>query len=103
MNEALLNELKLLYPINTRVKCVVEHHATFGVFVDIKHPIVKGLIQITDFLDEGLMNVEKYPPTGATIEAVVLGYTQDDRNQIWLSVKPSLLNSSLGIASPSGN
>jgi hypothetical protein len=36
-----------------------------------------------------------YPDIGSPIGAVVLGYTEDDRNQIWLSVKPSVLQKSL--------
>jgi hypothetical protein len=29
------------------------------------------------------------------VGAVVVGYTEDDRNQVWLSVKPSVLQKSL--------
>jgi hypothetical protein len=36
-----------------------------------------------------------YPDIGSPIGAVVVGYTEDDRNQIWLSVKPSVLQKAL--------
>jgi hypothetical protein len=36
-----------------------------------------------------------YPDIGSPIGAVVIGYTEDDRNQIWLSVKPSVLQKAL--------
>lgn len=56
---------------------------------------VRGLVQITDFVDSGEMTPEMYPDIGSPIGAVVVGYTQDDRNQIWLSVKPSVLQKAL--------
>jgi len=63
----------------------------FGVFVDIGDLDVKGMIQITDFLDSGSMNPEMYPEVGSAVGAIVVSYTEDDRNQVWLSVKPSVL------------
>jgi hypothetical protein len=38
---------------------------------------------------------EMYPEIGSLVGAVVVGYTEDDRNQVWLSVKPSVLQKSL--------
>jgi hypothetical protein len=38
---------------------------------------------------------EMYPEIGSPVGAVVVGYTEDDRNQVWLSVKPSVLQKSL--------
>ena len=73
----------------------MEFHEPFGVFVDISDLDVKGLIQITDFLDSGSMNPEIYPEIGSTVGAIVVEYTEDDRNQVWLSVKPSVLQRSL--------
>ena len=84
--------IKRKYKLGHRVIGVVEHHAPFGVFIDLGDPVVKGLVQVTDFLDEGVMWEEMYPPIGEEIEAVVLGYTEDARNQIWLGVKPSQLS-----------
>jgi len=69
----------------------VDFHAPFGVFVDIGDVDVKGLIQITDFLDSGSMNPEMYPEIGSAVDAIVVDYTEDDRNQVWLSVKQSVL------------
>jgi hypothetical protein len=65
------------------------------VFVDIGDENVKGIIQIPDFLDSGAMTPEMYPEIGSPVGAVVVGYTEDDRNQVWLSVKPSVLQKSL--------
>ncbi|MEE3717873.1 hypothetical protein V2H45_14120 [Tumidithrix elongata RA019] len=36
-----------------------------------------------------------FPEIGSPVGAVVVGYTEDDRNQVWLSVKPSVLQKSL--------
>ena len=91
MKEELLLELKAKYPIGNIVVGKVIHHMPFGIFLDIKHPLAKGLIQITDFLDEGVMSQDQYPAIGEMVEAVVLEYVDNDNNQIWLSMKPSVL------------
>ena len=41
------------------------------------------------------MNPETYPEIGAAVGAILVDYTEDDRNQVWLSVKPSVLQKSL--------
>lgn len=56
-------------------------------FVNLGDAEVKGLIQISDFLDNGSMTPEMYPDLGSPVGAVVIGYTKDDRQQVWLSVK----------------
>lgn len=57
---------------------------------------IRGIVQITDFVDTGEMTPEMYPDVGSPIGAVVIGYTEDDRNQVWLSVKPSVLQKAFG-------
>ncbi|MFM6026683.1 MAG: RNA-binding protein, partial [Dolichospermum sp.] len=64
-------------------------------FVSLDDEVVKGLVQITDFVDSGDMTPEMYPDIGSPIGAVVVGYTEDERHQIWLSVKPSVLQKAL--------
>lgn len=71
------------------IRGVVEYHTPFGVFLDIDEGSIKGLIPITNFLDEGVMSVDLYPSIGNEIEAVIIDFSQDNRYQIWLSVKPS--------------
>ena len=50
--------------------------------------------KIPDFLS-GMMTPEMYPEISSPAGAVVVSYTEDDRNQVWLSVKPSVLQKSL--------
>lgn len=45
--------------------------------------------------DMGMMTPEMYPDIRSPIGAIVIGYTEDKRNQIWLSVKPSVLQKAL--------
>jgi len=73
----------------------VEYHAPFGIFVNIGDNTVRGIIQIADFVNNRDMTSEMYPDIGSPIGAVVVGYTEDDRNQVWLSVKPSFLQKAL--------
>lgn len=83
------NEIKEEFPLGSIVIGKVEHHMPFGAFIDLDNEFVRGIIQITDFIDEGVMTPSLYPPLKTNIKCKVIGYTEDERNQIWLSVKPS--------------
>ena len=85
------DESKKRFPVGGRVRGTVTEHQPFGIFVDIDDPNVTGLVQITDFLDEGTMTPERYPAIGTSIDAIVLGHKERPSNQIWLGVKPSQL------------
>ncbi|MDJ1177004.1 S1 RNA-binding domain-containing protein [Roseofilum capinflatum] len=89
------NQVKSKYPLGELIHGKVEHHSPFGIFVTLDDEMVRGLVQITDFVDTGEMTPEMYPDIGSPIGAVVIGYTEDDRNQVWLSVKPSVLQKAL--------
>jgi ribosomal protein S1 len=95
MENQFWNNIKSQYQLGKLIYGQVEAHKPFGVFVDIGNTEVRGIIQITDFLDTGVMTPEMYPEIGSPVGAVVVGYTEDERNQIWLSVKPSILQKSL--------
>jgi ribosomal protein S1 len=95
MSDQFWNQVKSRYRFGELVYGKVEHHAPFGIFVNIGDDTVRGIVQITDFVDTGDMTPEMYPDIGSPIGAVVVGYTEDDRNQVWLSVKPSVLQKAL--------
>lgn len=83
------NDIKNKYKKGQVIKGKVEYHASYGVFMDINEGDVKGLIPITNFLDEGIMSTDLYPKLGEEMDAVIIEFTEDHRQQIWLSVKPS--------------
>jgi ribosomal protein S1 len=95
MNKQFWNEIKSKYRLGELIYGTVEHHKPFGIFVSLDNRAVRGLVQITDFVDSGQMTPEMYPDIGSPIGAVVVGYTEDGRNQIWLSVKLSVLQKCL--------
>lgn len=95
MSNQFWNQVKSKYRFGELIYGRVEHHAPFGIFIDIGDDVVRGIVQITDFVDGGDMTPEMYPDIGSPIGAVVVGYTEDDRNQVWLSVKPSVLQKAL--------
>lgn len=95
MSDQFWNQVKSNYRLGQLIYGKVEHHAPFGIFVNIGDDTVRGLVQITDFVDSGEMTPEMYPDIGSPIGAVVVGYTEDDRHQVWLSVKPSVLQKAL--------
>jgi ribosomal protein S1 len=72
------------------VEGTITQHEPYGVFVDIGHPFL-GLIQIVDFVDVGIFKSSEYPPIGARIKAVVLGF-KEGAKEVQLGVKPSQLN-----------
>jgi small subunit ribosomal protein S1 len=88
-NQITWDELKDTLKIGELVAGTVLRHEPFGVFVDVGYGY-DGLIQITDFKDEGVMTPDEYPAIGKKIQAVVLGF-KDRGRQIWLGVKPSQL------------
>jgi ribosomal protein S1 len=95
MNQEFFNSIESKYPLGKLIYGKIEFHAPFGVFVNFGDAEVKGLIQISDFLDTGSMTAEMYPDIDSPVGAVVIGYTKDDRQQVWLSVKPSVLQKAL--------
>ena len=95
MNNPFWNQVKSKYQLGSLIHGKVGHHAPFGIFVDLGDDTVQGIVQITDCIDSGDMTPEMYPDIGSPIGAVVVGYTEDDRNQVWLSVKPSVLQKAL--------
>jgi ribosomal protein S1 len=95
MSNQFWNQVKSSYRLGELIHGEVEHHAPFGIFVNIGDETVRGLVQITDFVDSGDMTPEMYPDIGSPIGAVIVGYAEDERNQVWLSVKPSVLQKAL--------
>ncbi|MEB3219165.1 MAG: S1 RNA-binding domain-containing protein [Nostocales cyanobacterium 94392] len=95
MNSKTWEEIKSEYKLGQFVQGKVEHHTPFGVFVDIGESGVRGLIKIPDFLDEAEMTEEMYPAIGASIGAIVVGYNESNRTQVYLNAKPSVLHEAL--------
>ena len=95
MSDQFWSQVKSTYRLGELIHGQVEHHAPFGIFVNIGDQQVRGIVQITDFVDSGDMTPSMYPDIGSPIGAVVVGYTEDDRHQVWLSVKPSVLQKAL--------
>lgn len=95
MNSKNWEQIKSKYQLGQFVQGKVEYHTPFGVFVDIGESLVKGLIKIPDFLDEGEMNEQMYPEIGITIGAVVVGYNEKNCSEVYLCAKPSVLHKAL--------
>ncbi len=92
MNTISWEQVKSRYKLGRFVQGKVEFYTPFGVFVNIDESLVKGLIKIPDFLDEGRMSEEMYPEIGTTIGAVVVGYNESNCSEIYLNAKPSVLH-----------
>jgi ribosomal protein S1 len=95
MDNTSWEQIKAKYKLGQFVQGEVEFHAPFGVFVKMDESLVKGLIKIPDFLDEGGMSEEMYPEIGTTVGAVVVGYNESNCLQVYLSAKPSVLHKAL--------
>jgi ribosomal protein S1 len=81
-----------LYPIGSVIEGKVVHHAPFGMFLNIGHPYILGLVNIVEFLDEGRMTPDQYPPVDTLVKGVVLAYTPHNK-QVRVSMKPATLAS----------
>ena len=79
------DELKSILSVGEKIRGTISQHEPYGVFVNIGYGY-DGLIQITDFKDNGVMTPEEYPAIGEEIQAVILGF-KDPGHQVWLGVK----------------
>lgn len=95
MNSKTWEQVKSDYKIGQFVQGKVEYHTPFGIFVNIGESVVRGLIKIPDFLDEGEMTEEMYPAIGALVGAIVVGYNESNRSEVYLNAKPSILHEAL--------
>src|SRR5205809_7654588 len=86
-------EVEHTLEVGTRLRVRVTQHWPFGIFVEIPNVPFQGLIQITDFKDEGIMTTQVYPQVGSVVEAIVLGFKETGK-QIWLGMRPSQLRCS---------
>jgi ribosomal protein S1 len=89
------DQIKSKYKLGQFVQGKVEFHTPFGVFVEIDQSLVKGLVKIPDFLDEGEMSEAMYPEIGTMVGAVVVGYNESNCREVYLSAKPSVLHKAL--------
>lgn len=88
-------QIKYKYKLGQFIQGKVEHHAPFGIFINIGETNVKGLIKIPDFLDEGVMKPNIYLEIGAVVGAIVVGYNEANCSEVYLSAKPSVLYQAL--------
>lgn len=70
------NEVKNCLQVGTKLKGVVTKHFPFGVFVALPEVRFTGLIQISDFKDEGIMLPSDYPAVDSLVDVVVLGFKE---------------------------
>lgn len=89
MNQLTWDELKNTLKVGSLIVGVIIRHEPYGVLVNIGYEY-DGLIQITDFLDEGIMTPERYPPIATKVNLAILGF-KDHGCQVWLGIKPSQL------------
>jgi ribosomal protein S1 len=93
INEQSWDEIKESLKVGTQLKGVVAKHFPFGIFVSLPGIKFTGLVQISDFKDEGHMTPSDYPALGSSVDVVVLAFKETGQ-QIWLGMKPSQLNQS---------
>ena len=78
------------YSFSNCLAVTVKQHAPFGVFVAIPGVPFAALVKVHEITDGQRMTAASYPPVGAVVDAVVLGF-QDKEQEIWFSMKPNRL------------
>ena len=91
MKEINWNIIKNTYPLGNIILGRVLLHRPFGIFIDINDNDILGIVGIIDFLEEDNTS-RPYPEIGSEVCCKIIGYTEDTRNQIWLSVNPDVLS-----------
>lgn len=82
------NEIKSFLKPGSKLTGIVTKHSPFGFFVQLPGIQFRGLVEISDFKDEGMVTPLDYPEIGSSVEVVVIAFNEPG-NQIWLSMKPS--------------
>jgi ribosomal protein S1 len=85
------NKVKEQYSIGKIIEGRVMSHRPFGVFLDIGDLDIIGIIGVIDFLNDDNSS-RPYPKIDTIISCKVIGYTDDERNQLWLSSNPTVLS-----------
>lgn len=103
LNPQSWKEIKDSLKLGTKLRGVVTKHFPFGIFVALTGIKFTGLVQITDFKDEGVMTPCEYPAVGSSVDVVVLGFKETGQ-QIWLGMKSSqLLHCQTVVVAPDEN
>lgn len=82
-----LDEVIKQHPVGSLIEGTVIRHMHFGVFVDIGHDPIIGLVRIVDFPDDYPMSPTRYP-LQSTIKGVVLDVAN---GTVYIEVKSSHL------------
>ncbi len=70
------NEIKYFLKLGTKFRGTVTKHFPFGIFVALPEIKFTGVVQITDFKDEGIITPSEYPAVGSFVDVVVLGFKE---------------------------
>ncbi|MGK5631303.1 hypothetical protein [Streptomyces sp. URMC 123] len=83
-------ERSAAFPLGSRVEGVVEHHASFGMFVTLDAcPRVRAIVEAIAYLPEGVpVDPAAWPVPGSPINGVVVAHTAHNQ-QIKLRVSPA--------------
>jgi len=64
------------YKRGSKISGIVEYRAPFGVFINIGETVAKGLVLVTDFMEEGKYNEKKVPQINDSVIGTVLDVTE---------------------------
>jgi ribosomal protein S1 len=78
------------YPIGKIIDCriISVHH--FGVYLDINSEEVVGFVTINDFSKKKHSKIE-FPKIDSIVPAIIIDYSNDERDQVWLSLNPKII------------
>ena len=79
-------EIKKSYPKGRVITVYVLEHKHYGMYVDVGSDLVKGFVPITE-IGQGPLTVSEFPVVGSSLKAKIMDYTEDERWEIWLSIK----------------
>lgn len=87
---ALWNRVKSELAIGDSVLCLVDQHRPFGLIVMIESFPIWGVVERIRMEADGYRTPTEYPPAGASVNAVVLGF-RDYSQQVELAMPPKHL------------
>lgn len=79
-------EIKIKYPRGTLFSKKIIEHRAYGIFLDLEETDFLGFVPITE-VGYSPMSMNEFPPVGKLVDVIVIGYTTDERNQVWFGIK----------------
>jgi ribosomal protein S1 len=87
-------KIKEQYPVGEIIDCKIISVNHYGVYADVNSDEVVGYVVPIDFSKKDHSRID-FPEIDSIVRSVIIGHSENERNQIWLSLNSKIIDSSL--------